>query len=69
MIPCALLGFVGGAAYFGNLDVDPMKPIMVLTHLPVVSFCVHILVTSRVLTHFSFMAFVLWDVLVCPFHS
>jgi len=28
MIPCALLGFVGGAAYFGNLDVDPMKPIM-----------------------------------------
>ncbi|KAF8809007.1 mitochondrial import protein Pam17 [Phlegmacium glaucopus] len=28
MIPCALLGFVGGAAYFGTLDADPMKPIM-----------------------------------------
>ena len=33
MIPCALLGFVGGAAYFGTLDADPMKPIMVSTLL------------------------------------
>lgn len=33
MIPCALLGFVGGAAYFGTLDADPMKPIMVLALL------------------------------------
>ena len=34
MVPCAFLGFVGGAAYFGTLDADPMKPIMVLTLLP-----------------------------------
>ena len=34
MIPSALLGLVGGAAYFGTLDADPMKPIMVLKPLP-----------------------------------
>jgi import inner membrane translocase subunit TIM23 len=28
-IPCALLGFAGGAAYFGSRETDPMKPIMV----------------------------------------
>jgi len=28
MVPCALLGFFGGAAYFGNLETDPLKPIM-----------------------------------------
>ncbi|KAG5637941.1 hypothetical protein H0H81_002535 [Sphagnurus paluster] len=27
-IPCALLGFFGGAAYFGALETDPTKPIM-----------------------------------------
>ncbi|KAF9449590.1 mitochondrial import protein Pam17 [Macrolepiota fuliginosa MF-IS2] len=27
-VPCALLGFAGGAAYFGNLDTDPTKMIM-----------------------------------------
>ncbi|RDB22177.1 Presequence translocated-associated motor subunit PAM17, mitochondrial [Hypsizygus marmoreus] len=27
-IPCALLGFFGGAAYFGSLETDPTKPIM-----------------------------------------
>ncbi|KAF8077644.1 mitochondrial import protein Pam17 [Lyophyllum atratum] len=27
-IPCALLGFFGGAAYFGGLETDPTKPIM-----------------------------------------
>ncbi|KAJ3576881.1 hypothetical protein NP233_g126 [Leucocoprinus birnbaumii] len=27
-IPCALLGFAGGVAYFGNLDTDPTKMIM-----------------------------------------
>jgi len=27
-IPCALLGFFGGAAYFGTLETDPLKPIM-----------------------------------------
>lgn len=26
--PCALLGFVGGVVYFGNLDTDPSKMIM-----------------------------------------
>ncbi|KAF8163634.1 mitochondrial import protein Pam17 [Crassisporium funariophilum] len=26
-IPCAILGFAGGFAYFGTLDTDPMKPI------------------------------------------
>jgi hypothetical protein len=34
MIPSAILGFVGGAAYFGTLDADPMKPIMVSTLSP-----------------------------------
>ena len=55
MVPCALLGFVGGAAYFGTLDADPMKPIMVLTRLPwspsVLTY------SSRVLTRFSSMVF------------
>ncbi|KAF5386964.1 hypothetical protein D9615_001551 [Tricholomella constricta] len=27
-IPCALLGFFGGAAYFGTLETDPTKPVM-----------------------------------------
>ncbi|KAG5644226.1 hypothetical protein DXG03_008821 [Asterophora parasitica] len=27
-IPCALLGFLGGAAYFGTLETDPTKPVM-----------------------------------------
>ncbi|KAH0583513.1 Presequence translocated-associated motor subunit PAM17, mitochondrial [Termitomyces sp. J132] len=27
-IPCALLGFFGGAAYFGSLETDPTRPIM-----------------------------------------
>ncbi|KAF9469381.1 mitochondrial import protein Pam17 [Collybia nuda] len=27
-VPCALLGFFGGAAYFGSLETDPTKPIM-----------------------------------------
>ncbi|KAF9053008.1 mitochondrial import protein Pam17 [Panaeolus papilionaceus] len=26
-VPCAVLGFAGGVAYFGNLDTDPLKPI------------------------------------------
>lgn len=30
-VPCALLGLAGGAAYFGNLDTDPLKPIWVCT--------------------------------------
>ena len=34
MVPSALIGFVGGAAYFGTLDADPMKPIMVFTLSP-----------------------------------
>lgn len=25
-----MLGFVGGVAYFGTLETDPMKPILVL---------------------------------------
>lgn len=44
MIPCALLGFGGGAAYFGTLDADPLKPIMVHTLL-IWSPSAHILVT------------------------
>lgn len=27
-IPCAALGFFGGATYFGTLETDPTKPIM-----------------------------------------
>ena len=27
-IPCALIGFFGGATYFGTLETDPTKPIM-----------------------------------------
>ncbi|KAF9065791.1 mitochondrial import protein Pam17-domain-containing protein [Rhodocollybia butyracea] len=26
-VPCSILGLAGGAAYFGSLDTDPMKPI------------------------------------------
>ncbi|KAF8830968.1 mitochondrial import protein Pam17-domain-containing protein [Lentinula edodes] len=26
-IPCSVLGLMGGAAYFGSLDTDPLKPI------------------------------------------
>ena len=44
MVPSAVLGFVGGAAYFGTLDADPMKPIMVFTLFTIVSVCVYILV-------------------------
>jgi phage shock protein PspC (stress-responsive transcriptional regulator) len=46
MIPSALIGLIGGAAYFGTLDADPMKPIMVFTLFTtmVVSVCAYILV-------------------------
>ncbi|KAG6873802.1 hypothetical protein C0995_011027 [Termitomyces sp. Mi166 len=27
-IPCALIGFFGGATYFGSLETDPTRPIM-----------------------------------------
>ncbi|KAG6906519.1 hypothetical protein DXG01_013484 [Tephrocybe rancida] len=36
-IPCALLGFFGGATYFGSLETDPAKPIMV-RHQPSPTF-------------------------------
>lgn len=29
MIPCAFVGFMGGSLYFGSLETDPLKPIMV----------------------------------------
>ena len=44
MIPSALIGLFGGAAYFGTLDADPMKPIMVFTLSTIVSVCAYILV-------------------------
>lgn len=46
MVPSALIGLFGGAAYFGTLDADPMKPIMVFTLFTTmaVSVCVYILV-------------------------
>ena len=45
MVPSALLGFVGGAAYFGTLDADPMKPIMVFnTFFHSFRLCLHTLV-------------------------
>jgi hypothetical protein len=44
MIPSALIGFVGGAAYFGTLDADPMKPIMVFYTFIIVSVCAYMLV-------------------------
>ncbi|KAF5388898.1 hypothetical protein D9757_005055 [Collybiopsis confluens] len=27
-IPCSILGLLGGASYFGSLEIDPMKPIL-----------------------------------------
>jgi hypothetical protein len=38
MVPCALLGFFGGATYFGNLETDPLKPIMVYISEPTGTF-------------------------------
>ncbi|PPQ66199.1 hypothetical protein CVT26_011058 [Gymnopilus dilepis] len=38
-IPCAFLGLAGGAAYFGNLDTDPLKPIMGLDPFFFYGFC------------------------------
>ncbi|KAF8912125.1 mitochondrial import protein Pam17-domain-containing protein [Gymnopilus junonius] len=38
-IPCALLGFMGGAAYFGNLDTDPLKPVMGIDPFFFYGFC------------------------------
>lgn len=29
MVPCAFAGFMGGTLYFGSLETDPLKPIMV----------------------------------------
>ena len=46
MVPSALIGLCGGAAYFGTLDADPMKPIMVfaLLNTVLVSVFTYILV-------------------------
>ncbi|KDR73663.1 hypothetical protein GALMADRAFT_251445 [Galerina marginata CBS 339.88] len=38
-IPCALLGLAGGATYFGNLDTDPLKPIMGIDPFFFYGFC------------------------------
>ena len=43
MVPSALIGLFGGAAYFGTLDADPMKPIMVCTLFTIVSVCAYML--------------------------
>ncbi|KAI0034038.1 mitochondrial import protein Pam17 [Vararia minispora EC-137] len=32
-VPCVILGLVGGASYFGSLEVDPTKPIFVRLYL------------------------------------
>lgn len=63
MVPSALIGLFGGAAYFGTLDADPMKPILVFTFFIIVSVCAYSL--SRVWTLFSFMESARWDVSVC----
>jgi import inner membrane translocase subunit TIM23 len=38
-IPCSILGFVGGVAYFGSLGVDATKPIMGMDPLIVYGGC------------------------------
>ena len=38
-IPFTVAGFVGGIMYFGNLDVDPTKPIFV-RYPPISIVCV-----------------------------
>ncbi|KAF8197539.1 presequence translocated-associated motor subunit PAM17 [Pholiota molesta] len=38
-VPCALLGLGAGAAYFGNLDTDPLKPIMGIDPFFFYGFC------------------------------
>ena len=37
-IPFTVAGFVGGIMYFGNLDIDPTKPIFVRPSLPYIAF-------------------------------
>lgn len=38
-IPCAALGFFGGATYFGTLETDPTKPIMGIDPFFFYGFC------------------------------
>ncbi len=51
-VPGTLLGLFGGAAYFGSLDTDPTKPIMVRN----LSFVRILLTLSRALTLLCFTA-------------
>ena len=62
-IPCSILGFAGGILYFGSLETDATKPIMVSVH-----YCIpfiHHLTLFRVLTRYSSTAAARWLVWVC----
>lgn len=45
-----LLGLVGGAAYFGSLEIDPTKPIFVRPEIPYFQTLHLTLFYARVLT-------------------
>jgi len=53
-IPCVLAGLAGGAAYFGSMELDATKPIMVREASS--SRALHHSSFHRVLTHFSSLA-------------
>ena len=55
--PCVLAGLAGGAAYFGSMELDATKPIMVRG---LSSIIVHHSSRHRVLTRFSFSAAQSW---------
>ncbi|KAF9484637.1 mitochondrial import protein Pam17 [Pholiota conissans] len=38
-VPCALVGLAAGGVYFGNLDTDPLKPIMGIDPFFFYGFC------------------------------
>ena len=64
-IPCVLAGLAGGAAYFGSMELDATKPIMVRDFLFI--WMLHRLSFLRALIHFSFSAVPHWVAWACTF--
>jgi hypothetical protein len=62
-IPCVLAGLAGGAAYFGSMELDATKPIMVRAFLFI--WTLHRLSFLRALIHFSFSAVPHWVAWAC----
>jgi import inner membrane translocase subunit TIM23 len=64
-IPCVLAGLAGGAAYFGSMELDATKPIMVRDTLFV--WILRCLSFLRASIHFSFSAARPWVAWACTF--